>query len=727
MSTDLDRTLTDSSATDTSSGDLGTVAQHRSRRRLVPVGIVFGWLVIIGVLAVQAGNLGQVVESGAAAYLPAKSQSKQVIDTTEQYGDEPALPATVVWSSSTKLTAKENAAIGAQIDALKSEFTDDLTDAGVRGPIPSDDEHAVRAVLPFAGNDTDVSSGHVTAARELLSADPPAGVRVDVTGPAGVQADMKDALGAIDVTLVLVAAGVILIILFAVYRSLLLPLLVIGVGGAALGCAMGALYLLARTGVISIGSEVQGIISVLVLGCATDYAMLLIARFSAELRGGSEPPAAMRVAWRSTVAPVIASASTVILGLLCLLFSDLGLNRQLGPAAAVGVFFAMAAMLTLMPAILVLLGRSAFWPRRLRPQRENRTDGPVVRQLERRPRRLWTITAAILAFCAVGALGMNAGGLTDGDMVLGDDVESRVGQEHVDDHFPKSVGSPAVILVDVDQQKPATKIAESAPGVESVSPWTNDDATSDPVVVDGRVRLDASLSAAPDSTEAMATVQRLRDRLANLETSEPTLVGGQDAVKLDFNQTASGDRWVLGLLLCVVLLVVALLLRSVVAPLVIVASVVLSFLAAIGVATVLFQRVLGFPGVDASFPIHAFVFLVALGVDYSIFLMSRVRERVLVFGPHRGVLEGLTQTSTVIVSAGIVLSATFAALALVPLVLMVQLAFIVAFGVLMDTLIVRSILVPALALDLGRVLWWPNRRISQMKSTAPEVRAGPDH
>ncbi|GAA1428065.1 MMPL family transporter [Microlunatus lacustris] len=697
----------------------------RPRRWLWPVVVLLAWFALGGALAAQAGNLGTVVESGATSYLPSNSQSKLVTEQTEAFGDEVALPATVVWTRPGGLTAADEQQVANRLEEARGDLAAGLTRTGVIGPLPSEDGEAVQAVFPFAGSDTEVVAEQVEQLRLVLA--PADGLEVAVTGPAGVQADMQEALGAIDVMLISVTSVVILVILFAVYRSLLLPFLVIAIGGLALGSALGAIYLLAKADVVDIGAEVQGIISVLVLGCATDYAILLTARYATQLRAGEPPAAAMRVAWRSTVEPVVASAATVILGLLCLLLSDLGLNRQLGPAAAIGVFFAMLAMLTLMPAVLLLLGRAAFWPRTLTPQPSggSRLWTRVAALLDRRPRLIWVTTALLLAACATGVLRLNAGGLSDGDMVIGSAVESRTGQQLLDDHFPGAVGSPAVVLVDADAQEEATSLLEGVPGVDSVQAWTGATgpaaADAPARVVEGRVRLDATLTSAPDSAEAQQTVRELRSELAGLaDADEPTLVGGQAAVKVDFNEAAISDRWVLLLLLGVVLLVVGLLLRSVVAALVVVASVVLSFLAAMGVATIVFQDLLGFPGVDATFPIHAFVFLVALGVDYSIFLMSRVRERVLETGPHQGVLEGLMQTSGVITSAGLVLAATFAALGLVPLVLMVQLAFIVAFGVILDTVVVRSLLVPALALDLDRHMWWPNPRLS--RRPAPVAR-----
>ena len=714
------------------------------------------WVGLAGVLAGQSANLEEVVESGATAYLPQTSASKQVVDTTEAFGDETALPATVIWTRPDGLTDADRRQITERVDEIRSTFGDDLTSTGVIGPMVSDDGAAMQVVLPLAGSDSNVISEKVTELRQVLA--PQDGLQGAVTGPAGINADMRDALGAIDVMLVAVTCGLILVILLAVYRSALLPLLVIGVGVLALGSALGALYLLAHASIIRIGAEVQGIISVLVLGCATDYALLMVDRFSRELKNGADRDTAIRRAWRACVEPVVASAATVILGLMCLLLSDLGLNRQLGPAAATGIFFAMVAMLTLMPAVLRLFGPAAFWPRKLvaapvpedpargggRARRSRRQargyTSLVVPLLAKRPRVVWVSLTLLLALAATAVGGLKAGGLTDNDMVMGASVidrvlhgeeaeakaaadpdtavESRVGQARSSTHFGADVGSPAIILVDADRLTQARDTAEDSPGIDRVQVWTGQHAdpaaaaAAPPVEVDGRVRLDAFLDDAADSPKALETVTTLRERLERVG-GDP-LVGGQTAVRLDFNDAAVDDRQVLALLLAVVFVVVCLLLRSLVAPLIVVVSVVLSYLAAMGVSTLIFQDLLGFPGSDASFPIHAFVFLVALGVDYSIFLMARVREKVSHLGPRTGLIAGLQETNGVITSAGLVLAATFAALGLVPLVLMVQLAFIVAFGVLLDTFIVRSLLVPALALDLGPAMWFPNRKLASV-------------
>lgn len=690
----------------------------RGGRRWWPVAVLIAWLVVGGGLISQAVNLPEVIERGATAYLPDDSESRQVVELTDDFGDESALPAVVVWTRESGLTAEDRAAIESHAQELADELAPEMTATGLIGPIPSEDGTSLQVVLPVAGTD----AGHAREVVETIRADlsPPEGVTARVTGPAGIQTDMQLALGAIDVLLVLVTCTVILLILLAVYRSVLLPFLVITVGMVALGSAHGAVFLLADAGIMRMGAEVQGIMSVLVLGCATDYAMLLIRRYDQRLAAGDGRAVALRRAWSSSWEPIVASAATVFVGLMCLLLSSLGLNQQLGPAAAVGVLIAMAAMLTLMPALLALLGPAVFWPRK-HTGRVPPIASRIGRLILARPRPVWIITSLVLLLAATGVMGLRTGALTDGDMVIGSDVESRLGQEQLDAHYEDAVGSPAMIIVDEEGAAAAEGVALETPGVESVQAWTGGDPAATPVVVDGMVRLDATLEHGPDTPEAAQTVVALREGLAETSDEEaPTLVGGQSAVRVDFNASAEEDQRILVLLAAVVLVIISLLLRSVVGGFVVVGSVILSFFAALGVSTWVFQDLLGFPGVDSTFPIHAFVFLVALGVDYSIFLMSRVRERVLVEGPRLGVVRGLDETSGVITSAGMVLAATFAALALVPIVLMVQLAFIVAFGILLDTFVVRTLLVPALSVDLGRWMWWPNRKAMRAPEGAEE-------
>ena len=678
-------------------------------RWLLPALLVLGWLALGGALGPLAGKLGDVAESGSAAYLPRNAEATEALELAGRFGRAESLPGVLVYARDGGLTAADEATIARHAGEIQARLGDRLAEPPA-GPVRSADGRAAQVVLLFAGTDMFKIAPLVEDVRELVG-DPGGGLRAHVAGPAGVQADLDGALGAIDVLLVVVTAAVVLLILLLVYRSPLLPVLVLAVAGTALGVANGLIYLLARQGWLTMGSEAQGILSVLVLGCATDYALLLVARYREELRRNTDRVAAMRVAWRSSVEPIAASAGTVAIGLLCLLVSDLGLNRGLGPAAAIGVACALVAMLTFLPAVLVLLGRAAFWPRRpaFGSIELRRTGGwaAVAGLVGRAPRLLWVGTAVVLAVLSLGVLRLDADGIPESEMIIADTVDSKLGQRVLAEHFPAGAGSPAVVITNAGALDAVALAAGGVPGVAAVEPVAATPG-GPPLVVGGLAELDVTLDAAPDSDAAQATVSALRAAVHQVPGADAR-VGGYTAVELDFDAAAQRDRVVMPILLAVVFLLVALLLRSLVAPLLLLSTVVLSFAAAIGVSAVVFQDLFGFPGVDSTFPLHAFVFLVALGVDYNIFLMSRVREEAAHAGIRRGTLRGLAVTGGVITSAGVVLAATFAALAVIPLVLMVELAFTVAFGVLLDTFLVRSLLVPALFVDAGRFGWWPGR------------------
>uniref|UniRef100_UPI0015F0810C MMPL family transporter n=1 Tax=Pseudonocardia pini TaxID=2758030 RepID=UPI0015F0810C len=557
-----------------------------------------------------------------------------------------------------------------------------------------------------------------------LAADLPADLSVHVTGPAGLAADLSAAFAGIDGLLLAVAAGVVALILLIVYRSPLLPILVLLSAGLALCLAVIAVYLLADAGVITLSGQTQGILFILVVGAATDYALLLIARYREELRRTDRPWDAMRTAYRATLEPVLASAGTVILGLLCLLLSGLNSNRGLGPVAALGIAASVLAALTFLPAALVPLGRAAFWPFVPRHGTDEKPAGLWARiadSVGRRPRRLWIATALVLGALAAFVPQFQASGVAQSDFFVDKSaIDSVQGQEALSRHFPGGTGSPTIIIAAESAEGRVLDTARAVPGVISVERGSDQ-------VVDGRVQFDAVLADAADSEAAVSTIDRLRQELSTIPDGD-ALVGGVTATQLDTQTTATRDlQIVVPAVLVVVFLVLALLLRALVAPLLLVATVVLSFAATLGIGALVFNDLLGFPGADPSVPLFAFVFLVALGVDYNIFLMSRVREETTRVGTRAGVIRGLGVTGGVITSAGIVLAATFAALAVLPILFLVQIAFLVSVGVLLDTLIVRSILVPALTLDVGRTVWWPSAldRLDRPRDRTPVEPAVP--
>ncbi|MEE2046309.1 DUF2867 domain-containing protein, partial [Nocardiopsis tropica] len=549
------------------------------------------------------------------------------------------------------------------------------------------------------------------------------GLQAQVTGPAGYAADLTAAFGGIDSTLLVVAVSAVLVILVAVYRSPLLPVLVVLASLLALGLSGALVYLAADTGLVSLNGQSQGILFILVVGACTDYALLLVARYREELTTRERVPEAVLAAVRGVTGPVLASGGTVILGLLCLLAADLASTRSLGPVVAIGVAAALFSAMTFLPAVLALCGRAVFWPSAPRRPGDGAAagDGPgeegldaviarhrfwgrIAGTVSRRPRAYWIGTTVLLAAAAVFAPQFDAGG-TGQSEVFRTQVEAVEAQEELTRGFgPTSGAAPALVVADADRLDEVVAAAEDLPEVEEAGAVPEPGppgADAPPLVEDGRVLVEVTLSVPPESSEAVSAVGGLRDALRGVEGAD-TLVGGVTATDLDTLETAQRDfAVVVPLVLVVVFLVLIPLLRSLVAPLLLMAANVLSFAAALGVGTLVFEHLLGLPGADPVVPLFAFVFLVALGIDYSIFLMSRAREETLVHGHREGVLRALTVTGGVITSAGVVLAVTFAALAVIPLLFLLQLAFLVAFGVLVDALIVRTLLVPALSLDVG--------------------------
>jgi RND superfamily putative drug exporter len=671
---------------------------RRRGRWVVPALIVLAWLVLGGIAGPFAGKLSGVAENDSAAFLPTSAEATEVAAAQRRFDDRQVLPAIVVAERPDGLTAEDTAFLADRAAAIGRL-------PGVEGqvspPIPATDRAAAQVVVPL--DDRQDVSPAVERLRELLTEGRPGGLTVLVTGPAAQAADLGEAFGGIDGLLLLVAGAVVALILVLVYRSPLLPVLVMVSAAAALGVASLVVYLLADGGVLDLNGQSQGILFILVVGSATDYALLLVSRYREELRGDRDRFTAIRTAWRATIEPVAASAGTVILAVLCLLFSDLNSNRSLGPVAAIGIGAALLSTTTFLPAALALLGRAAFWPRRPTPGTRSRSGdgvwGRVARGVSARPRAVWIVTALVLLAGAAWLPQLRASGTAQSDIFL-TPVDSVAGQEVLSRHFPGGSGAPTVIITrttEVDRVSAAAKVD----GVADVRPASRP--------VDGLSTVDVVLTDPADSSAATATVARIRDAVRAVPGAEAK-VGGPSAILLDTQTTSQRDRTVIiPIVLLVVLVILALLLRSLIAPLVLIATVVLSFAAALGVSALVFNHVFGFPGADPVVPLFGFVFLVALGIDYNIFLMTRVREESRDHGTREGTLRGLTVTGGVITSAGLVLAATFAALAVLPILFLAQIAFIVAFGVLLDTIVVRSLLVPALTISIGDKIWWPSR------------------
>ncbi|MFE6524433.1 MMPL family transporter [Streptomyces sp. NPDC057794] len=681
----------------------------RRARWLVPLVLLLVWLGAGGTLGPYAGKLGEVATNDQAAFLPRSAESTRVLDARAAFDQSETVPAIVVWTADgQRLPADRRAEATRAVAGLAGE-------RGVVGrpspALPSEDGEALQAVVPLAPDLGDELPAVLDAVREAAGRVP--GTTARIAGPAASQADLSDAFAGIDGLLLGVALGAVLLILLLVYRSVLLPFLIILGSVFALGVACAVVYALAERDVVRVDGQVQGILSILVIGAATDYALLLAARFREELALRGDRSAAAVAAVRRSSGAITASAATVALGLLALLASDLTNNRALGPVGAIGIACAVLTTLTFLPAALALLGRTAYWPSRPKAPQESAEGSGVWRRVARtvdgRPRRTWVITALVLTACAAFAPSLSSRGVPL-DEIFVNDAPSVAAQRTLGEHFPGGSGNPAVIIADADRAAEVTAAARSTEGVASAGAVSASGrpGAGEPLVVDGRVRIDATLEAAADSDAAKATVERLRTEV-HAVPGAGALVGGYTAQQYDTQQTAAHDRTVIvPIVLTVILLILMALLRSLLVPVLLVATVGLNFLATLGVSALVFEHLLGFSGTDASVPLYGFVFLVALGVDYNIFLMSRVREEALVHGNRQGVLRGLTTTGGVITSAGVVLAATFAALMVIPLAFLVQIAFIVAFGVLLDTLVVRSLLVPALMIDVGPRAWWPS-------------------
>ncbi|ACU98678.1 putative drug exporter of the RND superfamily [Saccharomonospora viridis] len=666
----------------------------RTVRWLVPALLIVAWLALGSVGGPFAGKLSNVAENDSSAFLPSSAESTAVSELEREFSAMDAIPAIVVAERGAGITEADQRFLAEK----GQQFADWDTTAPGPPPIPSQDGEALELIVPLTDDPRDV----VDQMRQALGEGRPDGLDVYVTGPAAQVADLSEAFGGIDGLLLIVAASVVAVILVIVYRSPLLPLLVLLSSVFALALASVLVYVLADAGAISLDGQSQGILFILVFGAATDYALLLVARYREELQTTADRFTAMRTAWRATIEPIVASAGTVILGVLCLLFSDLASNQGLGPVAAIGIAASVLASVTFLPSVLAVFGRAAYWPFRPRygstPPESGGVWGRIAKRVDRSPRAVWVVTSMVLLVGVAFVPQLKASGTSDSDIFL-NPVESVAGQEVLSRHFPGGSGAPAVVITDESR-------AEEVLAASKVDGVAGAEITG---TADGLVRIEAVLADAADSEAAIATVERLRASVHGVEGADAK-VGGVTAEQLDTRKTSERDRTVIiPIVLVVVFAVLALLLRAVVAPLVLIATVVLSFATTMGVSALVFNHVFDFPGADPAVPLFAFVFLVALGIDYNIFLMTRVREESLSVGTRQGTLRGLTVTGGVITSAGVVLAATFSALAVLPILFLAQLAFIVAFGVLLDTLVVRSLLVPALTIDIGKRVWWPSR------------------
>lgn len=791
---------------------MATVARTPARRRRNGAGlrggaamltVLVAWLVVAGVGGPLVGRLSEVQRNDSSLFLSENAESSRASEISARFTDDSTLPYFVVLERPGGLRDADRAAAQEWLNGLPTleidvegaagvPLADVLTDVPVALAPSEDGEALLVPVLADADvaatnlpDGQGVADGIAVTLRTSLDPLEEAGLGAYVAGPGGVAADFATAFAGIDTRLLQITLAVVFVILLLVYRSPFLPLAALVSALFALSVAGGAVYPLADAGLIDLNGQSQGILFILVVGAATDYALLLVARYREELHDEPSRYTAMRRAWRASLEPIAASASTVALGLLALLLADLGSTRGLGPVGAIGIAGAFLASLTLLPVfllwpvVLLLLvvaglaagvggllaggpgagvsvvsavaavvilavlrrralragpdrgalpwyarpeaGRWLFWPRVPRVDHVHSADAVGTRSLwgrtaalvGRRPRRMWVLTLAGLLALAAFVPQLQADGIRQSD-VFREPVESVQGTEVLGEHFPAGSGTPVLVVTPAQDLEHVLDVVAGTDGVEravptGAAPPAPGAPASEPLVVDGFAQVEATLAVPADSVEGEEVVSALRTALDTVTTD--ALVGGQTAANLDVRETSQRDlRVVVPVVLLVILVVLVLLLRSLVAPVLLVVANVVSYGATLGLAAIVFgPLVLDLPGGDPAVPLYAFVFLIALGIDYSIFLMTRVREESQVRGTRPGILVGLAVTGGVITSAGIVLAATFSALVTIPLVFMLQIAFIVAVGVLVDTFVVRTLLVPAAAYDLGARVWWPGR------------------
>jgi putative drug exporter of the RND superfamily len=672
------------------------------------------WMVIFVVAGPLAGKVNSVQKNDSSTWLPSSAESTQALARQHlvQRGD--TIPAIVVYERKSGITDADEAKAAADARTIGGY---DKVAGQVQGPVKSTQDgatpQALETIVPIdQGNGSYRSfSGTIDRIRALAQAGNPDGLTVHVTGTAGLDADQNNSYKGITGTLLYTTLAVVVVILLLTYRSPVLWLLPIVSAGGALIAAQAVIYLLAQHAGLTVDAQSTAILTVLLFGAGTDYALLIVARYREELRRHEDRHEAMAVALRRAGPAIIGSSTTVAIAMLCMLVAEMAPTKGMGPVNAIGILVGLLSMLTLLPALLVIFGRWMFWP--ARPAfggTDPATAGFWARlgnAVARRPRPVWIVTALILGALAFTATGMKANGLTAAQAFI-DKPDSVVGLDVLAAHFPAGGGSPVVVVGNAAAADQLRTAVAATDGITDVG---------QPVVRNGLALIAGTLRDAPDSSAAQDTVLRVRSAVHGIPNADAK-VGGQTAITYDVQEANSGDNErIIPLVMFVVLVILAVLLRAVVAPLLLVATVLLSFGTALGVSSWVFQHPLGWAGEDSGFPLFVFVFLVALGIDYNIFLMTRIREESVRAGTRRGTLTGLAATGGVITSAGLVLAGTFSSLAALPLVSFAEIGIAIAFGVILDTVVVRSILVTALGLDLGRHIWWPSRL-----SRKPDVR-----
>ncbi|MFF5368183.1 MMPL family transporter [Streptomyces sp. NPDC013187] len=668
------------------------------------------WVVVLFIAAPFAMKLTDAQDNDAASWLPGSAESTQVLQLSEDFRPE-QIPAVVIYARESGLTAQDRAEIAEDVAQLKQLRDHGIIGEQTRGPVfdRQTDPRAAQVFVPIMMDEEgwERISPAVESIRDDLGTGD--GLSVHITGPGGTSADFAEAFEGIDSTLLFAAMTVVIVMLLITYRSLTLLLVPLIAVVCALFTSQALIYLLAEHAGLTVNGQSAGILTVLVFGAGTDYALLLVARYREELRRHEDRHEAMALALHRAGPAVLASGATVVLSMLVLLTAEMNSTSGLGPVAAIGVAVALLAMMSLFPALLVIFGRWIFWPVIPHLGSPEPTERGIWartgRRIARRPRMTWAVTALALAVCSLGLIQLRAEGIGNADAFTGK-PDSITGQEVSARYFPAGSGDPLVV---VSNQAQAVQVGRAVAGTEGVVPQSLGLPPGTKPAFEGRVLFEATMTAPADSEAAKQTVERVRDAVHAVPDADAK-VGGGTAALLDMDKATTHDNvLIIPLVLVVVLLILCVLLRALIAPLLLIGTVILSFTAALGISALAFRYIFDYAGEATDFPLFVFVFLVALGIDYNIFLTTRIREEAARQGTRPGVVTGLAATGAVITSAGLVLAGTFAALGTLPMVAFAEIGFTVALGVLIDTFIVRSVLVTSLFLDVGPKVWWPHR------------------
>ncbi|MGO2359519.1 MAG: MMPL family transporter [Brachybacterium tyrofermentans] len=697
-----------SGAADAPTGRVGRVAD---RIASTLTGRRSAWAVlaisVVVLLAIMGGMRGSGPAAGMDA-LPETSESSRaaaIADTMEGNRYQPVF-AVITRADGGALTAQDTAAV----ETLRADLAE-VSGREAIGPMPAEDGEADLVMTTVDSQaDKDTIDAMVTDLRAAAGSSAPAELTVSITGGPAVGSDIRGAFAGANFTLLAVTIAVVAVLLLLTYRSpvlWLVPLAVVTLADGAAGAVtstLGEQFSLAFD---------AGVISVLVFGAGTNYALLLISRYREELHAHADHRAALRTAWLRTAPAIIASNVTVVLALMTLLAAVMPATRGLGIAAAAGLLIALIAVLFPLTALLAVVGRRVFWPFVPKPETTETTEttatrgddaehGPfaaVARTVTRRPAVAAVVSVLLMAVLATGLLGTRVGLAQDEQFASAN--ESSTGFAAMAEHYGAGESAPHQIVVREAAAETAVETAEEVPGI--------DRASISGTTPDGWAVLSAVGTAQPESPEAIDEASDLRDALHSLSGAD-ALVGGTTASAMDVRTDSTRDLLVVApMILVVVLLVLMVLLRAVIAPLVLLTVNVASAVAAIGLGLWAGRLLFDIPALDVTVPLLAFLFLVALGVDYTIFLVHRARHEAATHGTTQGMVRAVGSTGVVITSAGVVLAAVFAALGVLPLVVLGQLGLIVGLGVLLDTLLVRTVLVPALFALIGDRMWWPTR------------------